>query len=288
MEISTSTECACNRMKTAEAMRMLKDAGFSYVDYGTPCVAYQPFQGIFAAGDAEFRAFFEQEYACMKQAGIRAGQTHAPFPTWTNDRSEQEFMLRAIERSAEATAIIKSPYMVIHPAMPDEWSPDTDPERTKKVNYEFLCRLLDAAHKHNIKLALENMPGHSVPCCTVEELIEYIDMMHDDALCACLDTGHANMAGFSCADFAESLGGRLKVLHVHDNNGMLDQHLVPYIGTVDWERFLRSLKKIGYSGTFSFEATNSESVPAGLLPAAENYLWEIGRYFMARYEAAGL
>ena len=241
MKISTCTECACRRLPTSEAMRLLAAAGFAFVDYERPCSDYRAFGGLYAASETEFHAFFEQERDAMERAGIKACQAHAPFPTWTEDREEQEYMLRAIRRAVFAASVVGSPYLVIHPAMPAGWTPDPDPERTRKVNYEYFSRFLEAAHKHEVKLALENMPGRGVPCDTAEALSDYIDMMRDSYFCACMDTGHANMSGIACGEMAERLGPRLQVLHIHDNGGTADQHLAPYLGTVDWDAFLRAL-----------------------------------------------
>lgn len=284
MKISTCTESVCGRLPSAEAMRLLAAAGFEFVDYGAPCTAYAPGRGIYAASEAAFRTFFEEESECMERAGLKACQAHAPFPTWTEDRTEQEFMLKAVERAVLAAAIVQSPYLVLHPAMPAGWSIDPDPAGTKKINYEYFSRFLEAAHRHGVTLALENMPGRGVPCGAAETLAEYIDMMGDSAFCACMDTGHAHMTGIRCADMAETLGTRLRVLHIHDNSGMHDQHLAPYLGTVDWDAFLKALRGIGYAGALSFEATASENVPAGLLPAAERYLYEIGLYFIQKFK----
>lgn len=282
MKISTCTESACRRLPSFEAMRMLAGAGFTFVDYGAPCTVYQPHRGLYADSEAAFRTFFEEEAANMERAGIKVCQAHAPFPTWTEDRTEQEYMLRAIERAILAASIVESPYLVIHPAMPAGWSPDPDPEGTKRINYEYFSRFLETAHKYGVRLALENMPGQGIPCATGEALAEYIDMMQDDSFCACMDTGHANMTGIRCQDMAEFLGKRLRVLHLHDNNGKSDQHLAPYAGTIEWDAFLQALRKIGYEGMLSFEATNSENVPAGLLPAIERYIYEIGLYFVGK------
>lgn len=65
MKISTCTESVCGRLPSAEAMRLLAAAGFEFVDYGAPCTAYAPGRGIYAASEAAFRTFFEEESECM-------------------------------------------------------------------------------------------------------------------------------------------------------------------------------------------------------------------------------
>ena len=58
-----------------------------------------------------------------------------------------------------------------------------------------------------------------------------------------------------------TLGYRLKVLHIHDNDGIADLHQIPYTFTrtrennssTDWDGFVRGLSRAGYRGTLSFE-----------------------------------
>ena len=81
----------------------------------------------------------------------------------------------------------------------------------------------------------------------------YIDTLGNDLFVACLDAGHALLTYDSPARMAKVLGSRLKVLHVHDVDGIDDLHTVPYLGNNDWPEFCQALKEIGYKGTFNFE-----------------------------------
>ncbi|MBR7063270.1 MAG: sugar phosphate isomerase/epimerase, partial [Clostridia bacterium] len=45
----------------------------------------------------------------------------------------------------------------------------------------------------------------------------------------------------------------LRVLHVHDNNGVGDFHWLPETGVIDWDNFSRALRDIGFTGVFSLE-----------------------------------
>ena len=57
-------------------------------------------------------------------------------------------------------------------------------------------------------------------------------------------------------------GEALRVLHVHDNNGISDLHRMPFYGIIDWEDFNEALKDIRYSGVFSLEAGPAKRLPA--------------------------
>ncbi len=160
----------------------------------------------------------------------------------------------AIKRSIRATAIMEAPYLVVHCAMRCGWAPDDDPVVTRALNYKVFEELLPVAEQEGVTLALENMPCRGIPTCTPEELCDYIDMMDSPRLVACLNTGHANITGIDCGDFARALGHRLKVLHIHDNDGKSDQHITPYFGTVNWESFMQGLKDVGFDGRLSLES----------------------------------
>lgn len=74
------------------------------------------------------------------------------------------------------------------------------------------------------------------PCCDARKAAERIDAMNEkygaQVLGFCLDTGHANLVGLDMEDFIRTLGTRLKVLHIHDNDGVADLHQIPYTFTM--------------------------------------------------------
>ena len=49
------------------------------------------------------------------------------------------------------------------------------------------------------------------------------------------------------------MGGRIKALHIHDNDGEDDEHLAPFTGSINWPAFCECMRNIGYSGDLSFE-----------------------------------
>ena len=47
---------------------------------------------------------------------------------------------------------------------------------------------------------------------------------------------------------------RVYALHLHDNNGKTDQHLLPFEGSVNWGLFMQQLNKTAFSGSLMLEA----------------------------------
>ena len=73
-------------------------------------------------------------------------------------------------------------------------------------------------------------------------------------LAICYDFGHANLAnpGHTREDLL-AIGQRLKAVHVNDNRGTADEHLMPFHGTVDWKAAMAALAEIGYTGDLTYE-----------------------------------
>ena len=257
MRYSTTTYTPFSLYSPEKAFALLKEIGYDALDYGSPCSLYEwGKKSVFDQSAAEFEAYFAHHAVCAKAADIRIGQVHAPFPTWPESGDEAEFrdMMDAIKKSIRATAIMEAPYLIIHCAMRRGWAPDDDPAASRALNYKVFEELIPVAEREGVTLALENMPCRGIPTCTPEELCDYIDMMSSEYLVACLDTGHANITGIDCGDFARALGHRLKALHIHDNDGKSDQHITPFFGTVNWSSLMQGLRDIRYQGTLSLES----------------------------------
>jgi sugar phosphate isomerase/epimerase len=127
---------------------------------------------------------------------------------------------------------------------------NADPGRVRRRQIEALQAVADHAAGGPTTICLENL-GH-VP--SAEKLNSLIDATERDNIAICLDTGHLNIAGGVCADFVRTAGPRLQALHIADNLGENDDHMLPYgKGTVGWTPFMQALREIGYDGLFNYE-----------------------------------
>jgi protein FrlC len=68
-----------------------------------------------------------------------------------------------------------------------------------------------------------------------------------------LDTGHTHIVGESAIKAVHAIGDRLFHVHVDDNNGLRDEHLIPGEGSFNFEGFIDALQDIGYDGYLSAE-----------------------------------
>ena len=88
---------------------------------------------------------------------------------------------------------------------------------------------------------------------TIDECITMIEELGSECFGILLDTGHCRVNG---EDFREVIPRcRDYPLHVHldDNSGKSDSHLLPGEGNVDFQAFSEALTSIGYRGFVSVE-----------------------------------
>jgi sugar phosphate isomerase/epimerase len=107
-----------------------------------------------------------------------------------------------------------------------------------------------AAQALGVRIAIEVL-GNEIS--GAGSLVHFVEADLDgSSVGICLDFGHAHIEG-DLIDALETVSEHLIAVHVHDNRGRTDDHLVPFEGTIDWPAALTSMQKIGYDGTFLFE-----------------------------------
>lgn len=87
-----------------------------------------------------------------------------------------------------------------------------------------------------VKVLLENLQNEVT---TPEHLLEILNIGHFDNVGVTLDVGHANLSDTGLEHALELLRPRIGELHLHDNNGLRDEHLWPGSGEIDWTKLAR-------------------------------------------------
>lgn len=202
-------------------------------------------------------------------AGIAVQSVHAPFAgMWDLARSDARGRTEAVEAHArliEWCAVLASPVLVVHPG---DALTDAAEDASRRAA-ESLAALAPLAEFAGITLAVENMPPGYV-CCSPLAIAELVRAVDHPSLGSCLDTGHAHIAGGDAPAGVATLAESLVSLHLHDNDGSSDQHLLPGRGTIDWPRFAAALADIGYDGRAVLELRAPDGLsPVGMIEAFE-------------------
>lgn len=80
------------------------------------------------------------------------------------------------------------------------------------------------------------------------------DALSSPNICFCFDTGHFNVfSSVSLDDWISSLGSRIGQLHIHDNNGMLDEHLPAGNGTFPFSQLFAMIRKLNVNPIVTLE-----------------------------------
>lgn len=212
----------------------------------------------------------------LLETGLRLDSVHAPItfrlgpghtgPTLSNAAADKEARQAAVREAGLALEIARRiPYdtLVVHLGQPEGASGAGDNSRGAAAqSAEEICRL---AAPLGVRVAFEVIPNAlSTPAALVTLLEHDLEAPHAGI---CMDFGHAHLMG-EVADAVEIAAEHLIATHVHDNRGRSDDHLAPFLGTINWDMALMSLQKIGFDGTYLLELAGAGS-PATVLAEAQ-------------------
>ena len=210
----------------------------------------------------------------LKETGLTLHGVHAPitdlfggkqataFSTAARGHDRREIAVRETEAALQIARRIPFDVIVLHLGTPTNLSNPDDNHRQSAVrSVEEICQIADPL---GVRVAVEVIPNRLSDATSLVALIENeIDGCNPGI---CLDFGHAHLMG-DVADAIEAVAEHVITTHVHDNHGREDEHLVPYLGSIDWGLALATMQKIGYEGTYLMELAGTGN-PAGVLEEA--------------------
>jgi len=268
---------------TDKAIELLKKAGFEAFDLSM-CEMFRR-EDHWMNGE-NWREYSKHLKSVADKEGIVCNQAHAPFPSSYGDAEKDEWVFGEIVRSMEAASICGAKIIVVHPKQHLPYMENR--EALLEMNIEFYNRLIPYCEKFNIMVATENMWQQNriskaiidSTCSRADEFCEYIDKIDSKWITGCLDLGHVALINADLNEFARKMGKeRLKSLHVHDNDGIRDLHVMPYTQRIDFDGFAKTLGEIGYEGDITFEASNFlKKFPDELLSEATALMCSIGKH----------
>lgn len=244
MKIVNTTSCFPRCWDSFDTLRRLAAIGYDGIDMAFDyCVSRDDFP--FMTDNYESWAYSLRNEA--EKLGVSYTHSHAPFDT--------EAKGRLVERTFKCANILGAKYLVVHPFYDNADGRIYDTDVFVSSNVRAIKEMLEYAEKYKVILLAENLlEAASTPAHTLSRMVEEID---SPWFGWCYDTGHAHATGGTLEEFRTVSRVPLS-LHVQDNNGDWDDHLIPGDGNIDWGEFLRSLKSMGYKGDLVLEA---HSVP---------------------------
>lgn len=254
MKLATTTgDFARYTQSMEERIRLIRDAGFRYIDLAIS-------KSVLSEDDSwRDEAKRYAEYA--DRFGVKYVQAHSPNGTVLGpnspDRWEEE-LFRA-KRSLELCGMLGIPQLVIHASYAKNST--MCKESWYAENEKFYRELLPIAEQTGVMILTENTTHANLGegqfyMYTGKEMTEFIEYIDHPLFQAVWDTGHGTTEG-SQYDNIVALGKHLKGLHVHDNNGKADEHMIPYTGVLNLDQVMNGLLDVGYEGYFTFEVLSA-------------------------------
>lgn len=311
LEIGVQTKNAIDDENPLKGFEILRQTGFSCCDFSlngylkNTNIYQSELNRFFDKSIGELTEFFKPHKEAAKKAGICINQMHMPYPIYVPGADEEinDYLWKQVApKSMEICHFLACKYIVVHGFKLARFlgSEELEWQETAK----FLDSIAPFAKEMGITICIENLydsvADHLIegPGCDARKAVARIDYFNEkygaEVLGFCMDTGHANLVGIDFEKFITVLGSRLKVLHIHDNDGIGDLHQIPFTfartrentSSTDWEGFIRGMRNIQFDKVLSFEtAPVLTAFPEAMKEEALRFIAKIGKYFAS--EIAG-
>lgn len=151
-------------------------------------------------------------------------------------------------------------------------------EQAVEENCLAIKELLEYIKGSDMVICLENLISTDFAN-SVNGLMYFIERFNSEQLGICLDTGHLNLRDGDQAAFIRRAGSHIKALHLADNEGQRDQHLMPYgCGRVDFVSVISEMKRLGYNGIYNLEIPGERQAPLEILGYKLDYVRKMMDY----------
>jgi sugar phosphate isomerase/epimerase len=188
---------------------------------------------------------------CDSLHGVYGGRLDPSSP----NEDDRQYTVRALKREGTLVRELGGSLVVVHcsPLMhePVAVSAEEYAARDGQLR-KSIAELGPFGATVGVWYAFENLPGYHPMGSDVGRLAEMLRQVGAPHTGMCFDTGHANMTGDVILAIAAA---REQILYVHlcDNDGLADQHLMPGRGTLEMDDVAAGLRAAGYSGTVMLE-----------------------------------
>jgi len=204
-----------------ERMTAIKNAGFN-----TVCLDFEK-EILHIDGS------WESQVSLAVRTGLMIENVHLTGDGMTNIWSEGEQGERVTERLIQELRDLSG--LGLYKGVCHVTWGHAKPHDADETGLRRFYRIAEAAERYGVYLALENS--------VFPEYLQFIfDNIKSEHIGFCYDSGHEH-AFAPDFNYLPKFGDRLFALHLHDNDGVHDNHFVPFCGTIDWNTKIDDLKK---------------------------------------------
>lgn len=276
------------------------EAGFKYLDLSLYTVKKD--NPLFYSDNWQDEVLKIKAHA--KSRGLTFVQCHSPS---TNNLSDNENSYEdAVFKTVRATRIcdiLEITNMVVHAGYNEKI---TDREIWFEENKKFYLEVINATPESKVNILFENTTKKNMPVgmylFSGKDMRDFADFVNHPRIHCCWDTGHANCEGNQYDDII-NMGDELYAVHFNDNSGRGDEHIIPFMGTMNSDEVISALIDIGFRGPLTFECDSAlrpydywqgdrkrftrstllSDPPLELQQEIESFMYKAGEYILKAY-----
>jgi len=237
MQRILSTYRYVNQPLLPELLASLSSAGIRAIEVfcGSGHFSYASPQTVreLAGRLIEYRIQLASLHAPTERSSGEGRSGGAPISISDPERIRRVDAMDEVKRALEVAETIPFRYLIQHMAT----SRQPADSRTLDAAFSSLEHLVLFAKQRGVVIAIENTPNEFG---SPESLAQFVKQTRLNDLRFCFDLGHAHIGEGVAASF-ELMRDRIVTVHVHDNQGETDDHLLPFDGTIDWDAALTAL-----------------------------------------------
>jgi len=273
----------------SDGLRLMHEAGFDVLDL---CMCPMQRWECELCDDENWEKYTDMIGNEAAKYGMTFAQSHPPYPIGQgknlvqtdNGQRNNEFFLKMMKRALEIDSRLGIPWAVMHPVGCAGGSDCVRSEAEAQLNYDYYMPLLELCEKNGVGFAFENMfntdAGQRRFGSQVDDLLMIYDKFKGHKVGFCWDTGHANKMYQNQIPALSAIADKLVCTHIDDNKGDKDSHLLPFMGTVNWEGVVKTLKAANYQGAFSYEVASFKPLPMELRMDLAKYAAKLSQYLI--------
>lgn len=191
---------------------------------------------------------------------------HAPYRDFNLSSVNPKTQINCVNQIEEIIGLvheIEGDYVNIHLGEIPDYYPEPMKVKARESCVKSLQSCVNSAHDVGVKLCIENDPDKPNLLQFGKEADNLFEMINEigEDVGITLDVGHANTSKTSIFEFIKTFKDMIGVIHLHDNDGIMDSHLPIGRGNINFKEVLIALNDITNKDlTFLFEMARYEHI----------------------------
>lgn len=240
----------------------------NYIEISALCKQYGVSVNIDTFSDTDVYDFFHEEVNrnLTSYHDVKIVSIHGPYKDLclgSKDKLIREATMARFEYAYKITTLLSCPNIILHHGyIPGTSLPSNWVKRAKIFFNEFL-----SDKDNSISIHIENQ-FEDTPV-LISEVVSAVD---DNRLKICLDVGHANCNSKTpVLNWIEQLNDKISFVHLHNNDGLVDQHLDLTSGTIDFKEICFALEKYAPNCIWAIETNNLDDTEKSIQWLIDNH-----------------